>query len=37
MAFFDESVFVNKLCIDATCPISKEEDFKKTAVKIYKV
>jgi nitrate reductase (cytochrome) len=37
MAFFDESVFVNKLCIDATCPISKEEDFKKTAIKIYKV
>ncbi len=35
--FFDESVFVNKLCIDATCPISKEEDFKKSAVKIYKV
>ena len=36
ITFFDESVFVNKLCIDATCPISKEEDFKKTAVKIYK-
>jgi nitrate reductase NapA len=36
IAFFDESVFVNKLCIDATCPISKEEDFKKAAVKVYK-
>jgi nitrate reductase NapA len=36
MTFFDESVFVNKLCIDATCPISKEEDFKKSAVKVYK-
>jgi len=37
MPFFDESVFVNKVCIDATCPISKEEDFKKAAVKVYKV
>lgn len=36
ITFFDEAVFVNKLCIDATCPISKEEDFKKAAVKVYK-
>ena len=35
-AFFDEGVFVNKVCLDVTCPMSKEEDFKKAAVKIYK-
>ena len=35
-AFFDKSVFVNKLCLDVTCPMSKEEDFKKAAVKVYK-
>jgi len=35
--FFDESVFINKLCLDATCPMSKETDFKKAAVKVYKV
>lgn len=34
--FFDEGVFINKVCIDATCPMSKETDFKKCAVKIYK-
>ena len=34
--FFDESVFINKLCLDATCPMSKETDFKKAAVKVYK-
>ena len=34
--FFDESVFVNKVCIDMTCPMSKETDFKKAAVKVYK-
>jgi nitrate reductase NapA len=32
--FFDESRLVNKLTLDATCPISKEADFKKCAVKI---
>ncbi|MBL8484103.1 MAG: nitrate reductase catalytic subunit NapA, partial [Rhodocyclaceae bacterium] len=32
--FFDESRLVNKLTLDATCPISKETDFKKCAVKI---
>ncbi|WP_430516059.1 hypothetical protein, partial [Campylobacter concisus] len=26
----------NKVCLDATCPISKETDYKKCAVKIYK-
>jgi nitrate reductase NapA len=34
--FFDESVFINKVTLDATCPMSKETDFKKCAVKIYK-
>jgi nitrate reductase NapA len=35
--FFDEKVLINKVCLDATCPISKETDFKKCAVKIYLV
>lgn len=34
--WFDENVFVNKVCLDATCPNSKETDYKKCAVKIYK-
>jgi nitrate reductase NapA len=34
--FFDESQLVNKLTLDATCPISKETDFKKCAVKVVK-
>jgi nitrate reductase NapA len=34
--WFDESQLVNKLTLDATCPISKETDFKKCAVKIEK-
>ena len=34
--FFDEGVFINKITIDATCPMSKETDFKKCAVKVYK-
>ncbi|MCU7958428.1 MAG: nitrate reductase catalytic subunit NapA [gamma proteobacterium symbiont of Bathyaustriella thionipta] len=36
IAFFDEAAFVNKVCLDATCPMSKETDFKKAAVKVYK-
>jgi nitrate reductase NapA len=32
--FFDEGKLVNKLILDATCPISKETDFKKCPVKI---
>ncbi len=36
MPFFDESQLVNKLTLDATCPISKETDFKKCAVKVSK-
>ncbi|OQY00102.1 MAG: periplasmic nitrate reductase subunit alpha [Bacteroidetes bacterium 4572_117] len=35
--WFDEKVFINKLTLDMTCPISKETDFKKCAVKLYKV
>ncbi len=35
--WFDEKVFINKVCLDATCPISKQTDFKKSAVKVYKV
>jgi len=34
--FFDETILVNKLTLDATCPISKETDFKKCAVKVEK-
>jgi nitrate reductase NapA len=34
--FFDEGRLVNKLTLDATCPISKETDFKKCAVKVMK-
>ena len=35
--FFDEMRLVNKLTLDATCPISKETDFKKCACKVVKV
>jgi nitrate reductase NapA len=35
--FFDEHRLVNKLILDATCPISKETDFKKNACKVWKV
>ncbi|MFY9073632.1 periplasmic nitrate reductase subunit alpha [Malaciobacter mytili] len=34
--WFDEKVFINKVCADYTCPMSKQTDFKKCAVKIYK-
>jgi nitrate reductase NapA len=37
MPFFDEHRLVNKLTLDATCPISKETDFKKCACKVVKV
>ena len=36
IVFHDEGVFVNKVCLDVTCPQSKEADFKKAAVKVYK-
>jgi nitrate reductase NapA len=34
--WFDERVLINKVTLDATCPISKQTDFKKCAIKIYK-
>ena len=34
--WFDENVLINKLTLDATCPISKETDYKKCAVKALK-
>ena len=34
--WFDEGVFINKVTLDAMCPISKETDFKKCAVKVYR-
>ncbi len=37
MPFFDEHRLINKLTLDATCPISKETDFKKCACKVVKV
>jgi nitrate reductase NapA len=35
--WFDEGVFINKVTLDATCPISKQTDFKKCAVKVTRV
>jgi len=35
--WFDERVLINKVCLDATCPQSKQTDYKKCAVKIYKI
>ncbi len=37
VAWFDAGRLVNKLILDATCPISKETDYKKCPVKITKV
>ncbi len=34
--WFDEGVLINKVTLDATCPLSKETDYKKCSVKIYK-
>ena len=34
--WFDENVYINKVTLDATCPLSKQTDFKKCAVKITK-
>ncbi|MDD3462323.1 MAG: nitrate reductase catalytic subunit NapA [Sulfurospirillaceae bacterium] len=34
--WFDEKVMINKVCLDATCPISKQTDFKKCSVKLKK-
>jgi nitrate reductase NapA len=35
--WFDESRLINKLTLDATCPISKETDYKKCAARVVKV
>jgi nitrate reductase NapA len=32
--FFDESLLINELTLDAYCPISREPDYKKCAVRI---
>ena len=34
--WFDEKVFINKVTLDATCPMSKQTDYKKCAVRLYK-
>jgi nitrate reductase NapA len=35
--FFDEGRLINKLTLDATCPLSKETDYKKCAVRVVKL
>ncbi len=35
--FFDESKLINLLTLDAHCPLSKQPDYKKCAVKIEKI
>ena len=35
--FFDEKLLINEVTLDAYCPISKQPDYKKCAVKIEKV
>ena len=35
--FFDEGLLINELTLDSFCPISKQPDYKKCAVKIEKV
>ncbi len=32
--WFDERILINKVTLDATCPISKETDYKKCAVRV---
>lgn len=34
--WFDEDVMINLLTLDAFCPISKQADYKKCAVKLEK-
>lgn len=34
--FFDENILINDLTLDAFCPISKQPDYKKCAVKVEK-
>jgi len=35
--WFDASILINKVTLDATCPISKQTDYKKCAVKVVAV
>ena len=35
--FFDESKLINDVTLDSYCPISKEPDYKKCAVRIEKL
>ncbi len=35
--FFDESMLINEVTLDAYCPISREPDYKKCAVRLEKV
>jgi len=35
--FFDEGFLINELTLDAFCPISKEPDYKKCAVKVERI
>ncbi len=35
--FFDESILINELTLDAYCPISKQPDYKKCAVRVERV
>jgi len=35
--FFDESLLINELTLDAFCPISRQPDYKKCAVKVERV
>ncbi|WP_444462405.1 nitrate reductase catalytic subunit NapA [Rhodobacter capsulatus] len=35
--WFDEGQLINQLTLDATCPISKETDYKKCAVKVERI
>jgi nitrate reductase NapA len=32
--FFDEKLLINEVTLDAHCPISKQPDYKKCAVKV---
>ena len=36
MPWFDASVLINKVTLDATDPLSKQTDYKKCAVKVLK-
>ena len=34
--FFDEKLLINRLTLDAFCPVSKEPDYKKCATQVEK-